>query len=409
MMFFNQSQPFFNQSQPFFKQARVWLFSAICFALPMRVSFVYVLSALLLLVWLAEGNVDGKIKRIFRSRICLAFLAYYLIFIVAMLWTEDVTAGWEMVSRQKAFLLFLLYWSSAEPEYRERYISAFIGGLIVCAIFAYYNLMQLYWFPEWPRGVRVSKSIGDTAPFVDWIMYAPILALGAYFSLRRAVFAVHISARVGAIAITLLLLSNLSFSGGRAGMVMFLALCVVLVFERITARRKALMLSAIFLPLALLLAYNASSFFAQRVDSAIADIQVFNKNPNTSVGQRIVYWTTSFQLFIQNPVLGVGSGDFQKEYTKIKPARWQATPDSYNPHNQFLMTAATTGLVGLTLLLLIFYGAAVSGDDPRIKAVLIGFAVVCMFESYFWRSNTALTFSAILAALLANTGLESKK
>ena len=340
----------FSQGKLFSKQTRVWLFSAICFALPMRVSFVYVLSALLLIVWLAEGGAVEKIKNILHSRVCLAFLAYYLIFILAMLWTEDVTAGWEMVGRQKPFLLFLLYWSSAEPEYRERYISAFIAGLIVCAVFAHYNLMQLYWFPDWPRGVRVFKSLEDTAPFVDRIMYAPILALGAYFSLHRAVFAVHMSARVGAIVITLLLLSNLSFSGGRAGMVMFVVLCIALVFKRITARRTALMLCTALLPLVFFSAYNTSRFFAERIDSAVTDIRVFDKNPNTSVGQRLVYWTTSFQLFIRNPVFGVGSGDFQKEYAKIKPARWQATPDSYNPHNQFLMTAATIATLGVAAL-----------------------------------------------------------
>jgi O-antigen ligase len=398
----------FSQNKLFSKQMRVWLLSAICFALPMKASFVYVLSGLLLLVWLAEGGIAEKIKNILRSRVCLAFLAYYLVFLLAMLWTEDATTGWRMVERQKPFLLFLLYWSSAEPEYRERYISAFIAGLIVCAVLAHYNLMQLYWFPDWPRGVRVFKSIGDTAPFVDRIMYAPILALGAYFSLHRAVFSISMSSRLCAIGITSLLLSNLSFSGGRAGMVMFIVLCIALVFQRIAARRKALVICAVFLPLFFFSAYNTSGFVAERIDNAIADIRVFDKNPNTSVGQRLVYWTTSFQLFIRNPVIGVGSGDFQKEYAKIKPERWQATPDSYNPHNQFLMTAALTGLIGLMLLLFIFYSAAVSGNDARTKTVLIGFAAVCMFESYFWRSNTALTFSAILAALLVNARSESK-
>jgi len=215
----------------------------------MKASFVYVLSGLLLLVWLAEGGIAEKIKNILRSRVCLAFLAYYLVFLLAMLWTEDATTGWRMVERQKPFLLFLLYWSSAEPEYRERYISAFIAGLIVCAVLAHYNLMQLYWFPDWPRGVRVFKSIGDTAPFVDRIMYAPILALGAYFSLHRAVFSISMSSRLCAIGITSLLLSNLSFSGGRAGMVMFIVLCIALVFQRIAARRKALVICAVFLPL----------------------------------------------------------------------------------------------------------------------------------------------------------------
>lgn len=347
-----------------------------------------------------------KFRNILRSKVCLAFLAYYLVFILAMLWTEDVVAGWKMVNRQTPFLLFPLFWSSAQPEYRERYISAFIAGLSLCAVFAHYNFMQLYWFPDWPRGVRVFKSVGDTSPFIDWLNYAPILGLGAYFSLRRAVFAVSTSARLQAIAITSLLVSNLAFSRGRAGMAIFVVLCIALVFERVTARRTALLLCAIVVPLAFVTAYKTSGIFAERIDNAVSDIRVFEQNPNTSIGQRLVFWTTSFQLFIQHPALGVGSGDFNKEYAKNKPARWGITPDIRNPHNQFLMTAATTGLLGLAALFLVFFSAATSGNDARIKATLIGFAVICLVESYLWRSNTALTFSVILAALLADSRME---
>ncbi|HJV72612.1 MAG TPA: O-antigen ligase family protein [Noviherbaspirillum sp.] len=382
-------------------QARVWIFTAICFVLPMKASFIYVLSALLLLVWIAEGRWLEKIEEVLRSKLCLAFIAYYCVYVLAMLWTENAAAGWHMVDRQIPILLFLLFWSSAEPQYRERYISSFLAGLSVCAVLAHYNWIQLHWFPDWPRGVRVFKGAEDTAPFVDWIMYTPILALGTYFSLHRVVFEVDMRSRVLAIGLTILFLSNLAFSGGRAGMVMFAALCIALVFERIKARGKALLICVVLLPIIFFATYSTQSHFANRVDNAVNNIRTFQEDPNTSAGLRIVFWATSFQLFLQNPVLGVGSGDFTEEYARIKPAYWKGTPDTVNPHNQFLLTAATTGLLGLTALLSIIYFAAFSGNDMRIRSVLIGFAVVCMFESYLWRSNTALTFSAILAVLVA--------
>jgi len=309
-----------------------------------------------------------------------------------------------MVDRQTPMLLFLLFWSSAEDRYRERYISAFLGGLVVCAILAYYNWAQLHWFPDWPRGIRVLKNESDTAPFVDRIMYTPILALGAYFSLRRAVESAGSHSRVLAVLITGLFLSNLSFSGGRAGMVMFAVLFATLIFERVKVRIKALLLCAVFFPVVFLAAYSTQDYFAQRVDEAVMDIRTFEQNPNTSFGLRVVYPATSFQLFMQNPVLGVGSGDFTEEYAKVKRVYWPSTPDTFNPHNQFLFTAATTGILGLAALLSIFYFAAFSGSDLRLRPMLIGFAVICVLESYLWRSNTALTFSAILAVLVSRIG-----
>jgi O-antigen ligase len=383
-------------------QARMLILSALCFVLPMRASFIYLFSALLLLVWAAEGRRLERLTEVFHSKLCLAFLVYYSVFLLAMLWTEDKTAGWHMVDRYTPILLFLLFWSSAEPRYQERYLSAFLAGLSVCAILAHYNWLQLHWFPDWLHGVRVStKSPDETAPFVDRIMYTPILAIGAYFSLRRAVLNKEIRKRAFAAVIAGLLISNLVFSDGRAGMVMFAVLFGAVVFERVKARGIALVLCAILLPLTFFTAYNTQHQFRARVDVAISDIKAFDQDPNTSLGLRMVYWSTSFHLFLQHPLYGVGSGDFQTEYARIKPERWKSTPDSFNPHNQYLLTAATTGLLGLAALINAFWVAARLSPDMRTKAVLLGFAVVCLFESYLWRSNTSLTFSAILAVLMA--------
>lgn len=326
-------------------------------------------------------------------------MAYFLVFVLAMFWTQDVAGGWAMVKRQIPILLFLLYWSCSESKFRERYILAFLAGLSFCALLANYNFLQLHWFPEWPRGIRVFKSVNDTAPFVDRIFYAPILALGAYFSLSRIFYTKNI-ARGIAISISLLLIFNLLFSGGRAGMVMFAALFIVLIFERTKFFFKATIVCLVVMPLIFFASYKTQDYFAKRVDQVFHDLSVFKENPDTSVGLRLVYWTTSFNVYLKHPLLGVGSGDFQSEYALEKPAKWASTPDSYNPHNQFLLTAVTTGSLGLFILLSLFVIAIKSSYDTRMRAVIIGFMVVCIFESYLWRSNTALTFS-ILVAILA--------
>lgn len=400
-----QASPVFKNNS-FHSRARIWLFSGLCFVLPMRASYIYSFSVLLLLVWIMEGNIPGKIRSILSSKLCLAFLAYFFAYLLAMLWTENITSGWKMVGRQIPLLLFPLYWSSAEAEHKERYISSFLAGLCICAVLAYYNLIQSHWLPEWPRGIQVHKSVGDTAPFVDWIMYSPLLALGAYFSLYRIVFDQKAWMRAWSLIIFCLLTSNLVFSGGRAGMIMFAALCIALIFERTKARIKALLICAFIFPVAIAVAYNSVDFFAARVNSAISDFKKLDENRNTSIGGRLVYWTIGYQLFAQNPVLGVGSGDFQQEYAKIKPTKWSTTADSFNPHNQYLMTGATTGMLGLVPLLLIFYFAFTSKTDKRIKSLLFGYAVLCIFESYLWRSNTSLAFSVLLATLTSKQKVE---
>src|SRR5690606_3064561 len=121
----------------------------------------------------------------------------------------------------------------AEARFRERYLTAFLAGLLACALLAHYNWLQLHFFPEWPRGIRVDKTPSDTAPFVDRIMYAPALALGSYLALRRLLEAPALRGRLVWLIFSAVLISNLLFSGGRAGMMMFAAMCVALIFERV--------------------------------------------------------------------------------------------------------------------------------------------------------------------------------
>lgn len=386
--------------------ARIWLICAICFTLPMKASFVYTLSALLLAVWLAEGRLLGKAREILASPLCLAFAGYCLIVTLSILWTDDTAEGWRMARRHIPLLLFLLYWSSADRRYRERYISAFLAGLAVCALLAYYNWAQHFWFPDWPRGIRVFKAVDDTAPFVDRIMYAPLLALGAYFSLRRAVLPGAALARLGWLALAGLLVANLFMSGGRAGVVMLATLCIALAFERIRARAKAVVLCLALLPALFLAAYSTSDYFATRVNAGLNDFQSFRDNPSTSVGLRIVYGVTSLRMFLSHPLVGVGGGDFEEEYARNTPELWQELAVPFNPHNQFLMTASTTGLLGLAVLFTIAGLAVRSRKDARTLSVLAGFAVVCLFESYLWRSNTALAFSVLIAVLSLGSGEE---
>ncbi len=378
-----------------------WLMSTICAVLAFKVSWAYTLSFFLLAAWLLDGMVITKLAEIARSHLCLAFVCYVLIFLLAMAWTTDMAAGWEMVGRQVPLLLFPLYWRSTRHADRERHVSAFLIGLVVCALLAHYNWVRLYWLPELPAGIQVAKSFGDTAPFVDRIMFAPLLALGAYLALRRALGMPPGHGRAFASLAAVLLLSNLLFSGGRAGLVMFIAMVTGLAFEAIRARRRALLLCALLIPSSLFGIYQTSDYFAQRVDAIVTDLKTFEQDPNTSVGLRLVYWTTSWKVFTRHPLIGAGSGDFQHEYARAKPEKWVMTPDSYNPHNQFLMTGATTGLLGLTALVAIFGFAARAGGDARTYTVLAGFAIVSLFESYLWRSNTALAFSVLIAVFTA--------
>ena len=74
-----------------------------------------------------------------------------------------------------------------------------------------------------------------------------------------------------------------------------------------------------------------------------------------SVGLRINFLINSFEVFKDNPIIGVGTGDFPIEYKKINQINSPDTSATTNPHNMYSLIAVQLGLIGLASLLSIFY------------------------------------------------------
>jgi len=55
------------------------------------------------------------------------------------------------------------------------------------------------------------------------------------------------------------------------------------------------------------------------------------------------------------------------------------------------MVASSLGLVGLLSLFLMFL-LSFRHSDSRGKAIVFGYLVVCLVESYLWRANTSFVF-----------------
>jgi len=96
--------------------------------------------------------------------------------------------------------------------------------------------------------------------------------------------------------------------------------------------------------------FNATA--AQINNYIKADIQ------HDSIGIRLFMFETAFQAFTENKIFGVGVGGYQKfakdYYFEQKPAIREKFTKWKNPHNEYLLHAATRGVVGLVALFILF-------------------------------------------------------
>ena len=82
----------------------------------------------------------------------------------------------------------------------------------------------------------------------------------------------------------------------------------------------------------------SSTTVRQRISQGVTETEHYKtKAEATSMGLRMALWSNTIELIKERPILGYGSGSFEKAYSaKIAndPA-WEKTI-THDPHNQFL-------------------------------------------------------------------------
>ena len=383
------------------------LLTALFFLIPTQIAPAWILTGLMLVFWLIKGRWKYKWQALRSNPVFWVFQAYFWWVVVSLLWTTDLHAGWRMVSSYLFFLLAAVYFTVARREHTDRYLLAFALGVVLCEALATYNWLHLNHFPQWPNGLRAQKDALETAPFVDRILFGPSLAFAGYVGALKSVKTFGWTRMAWALTV-LSAFAVLSFSASRVGMVSFSLMMALLAFQRLAKRRGVALLSA-----AVVLVGCAVGLYAfsdantkKRVGQLFSESHQLDTAVNQSLPHRYKMAVNTLHIIAEHPWLGVGAGDFSAAYKAVNDQRSPAWLTARNPHNQLLFNLATTGIVGGLLLFAIWVAPpwlTRRWPDDGLRPVRIGlpvfYFVICLSESYIWRSNTGLMFMLFSALL----------
>ena len=239
----------------------------------------------------------------------------------------------------------------------------------------------------WRLGHLYYYDANDFATFV-----VTALPLGIYFLHAGRSMAVRMFAAAGLVILTL----GFVWSGSRGGFIALFAVVgfVVLRFSAIPLRWR---LSATAL-VAVILLMTASDHYWEQMGTITSDAD-YN---HTSESGRLQIWSRGIGYMLDNPVLGVGPGNFQTAEGTLSPlaerqqfgigVRWNA------PHNSFVQVGAELGFPGIALYIAVIVSAfralrRSAALTPALTAALLGFAVGSFFLS--------LAYSEMLYTLVA--------
>jgi O-antigen ligase len=165
-------------------------------------------------------------------------------------------------------------------------------------------------------------------------------------------------------------------------------------------RWRGLAAAALALVLAFSAAYWQSEHFRERIDTLVVDKGDWNSQwpSRESVNLRAEWYRHSLDVVVDHPILGVGTGSFPKVLAEKQAGGAVVYPP--NPHNEYLAIAMQTGLIGLVLLLHLFWRQwAVA---PRLasplethlaRGLVITLAVGCLFNSLLLDHTEGLLYA----------------
>lgn len=124
--------------------------------------------------------------------------------------------------------------------------------------------------------------------------------------------------------------------------------------------------------------------FKERFNLVHSEISQYKQGSfATSVGLRLEFSHNSFELLKKHPWLGTGTGSFAQDYLSVSPHKQFATQ---NPHNEYLNIAVQFGLLGIVILLTLFFVHAWASFRLQglhqyfAQAVLVCIAVGSLFN-----------------------------
>lgn len=200
----------------------------------------------------------------------------------------------------------------------------------------------------------------------------------------------------------------LFISTGTSGQILALALLFLLIIQY-TGIRGLLFTPLLFMAIGGYSLFSESNSMRFTIDKLQVRYHHLVSTDTAGNTTRPRIFVNALKLIQYKPYLGTGIGGYEKSFKTNQPEFYKvATTARKNPHNEFLMIAAQTGVIGLFFLLYLFYKQAsstgrVQGQEYKYIAqgLVILIIIGCMGnsmildsrEGHFWAFFSALLFS----------------
>lgn len=254
----------------------------------------------------------------------------------------------------------------------KKVILGTFAGITVTAVYAIYQGLS---------GLsRANGFYGHPMTLGGWLcIFLPLLLiefferklLGKYYWLAGITFCICSAALV--------------FNGTRGAWLAVAIVCTVLLIYYMFKSKRNLAVSIIFVALISTVLVNNPKFM-QRLDT-IDDFDKYQSNT-----ERILMWQSAWNMFKDHPILGVGLGQYTKNYQQKYISPEAKEPQLGHAHNNFMQMLAENGIVGFAGFVIMFgyiiFKNLIDWFRTRnVYSLMIVSATVCLLLQGFTEYN----------------------
>jgi O-antigen ligase len=203
--------------------------------------------------------------------------------------------------------------------------------------------------------------------------------------------------RIFFVVLLIFFAGSIYFFQSRAGILAFISVLFFSVFYFLHIRKKSYLYGIAGVLTVLFLAAAIMKLFPGRMGNYFVGRNSENVQTENILGLRSDIWNTTYQLAMENKMLGIGSGYHPETYLNEEGLATIGKNSSFvNTHNQFLQTFVEHGIIGFLLLVfLIIYSFyfAIKTKNYLLFMLMIAIVINIFFESMFERAPGIFTFT----------------
>ena len=377
-------------------------------------------------VLIAFSRFDSRTLRmrfVFESeyKILLQRLVYasvtvpFFLVLISGLWSHDIFYWLERLRIRLPFLILPVAFYYLPALNRKQFYSILYFTLLFVSCFTIFILVNYFLhFSE----ITELLNRGNPVPFMrDHIRYSIQLCFTIFISfelIRQKFYWINEKEQTLLKILSGFLIVSLHVIAVRSGLLIFYASLFIFFFLW-SFKKKRVQFGLIGLLLTVsvpFLAYRFVPSFHNKINYARWDFLMYQKGEGADYSDagRLISLKVGTQVFINEPIFGVGAGDLYSEVGKIYTQQYSNWSPKL-PHNQLLIIAAGTGLVGLFLFIIGFFFPLFADYNFRNLTLVLffylnvfisfwidmpfdaafGVAFYVFYVCFFWRYKNQLT------------------